>query len=326
MASYKEKLNWANCELSQYGFRMKKYSWTQSYLKGFYDFESSFTVDGVNHTGRGIDRRPLVASVKSLCESLESYIMSQGSFVTSSSGLSVHVDRHAAYKHALNEIVERDCFLTHYLTKTPFHTISDDISNYVSICTKVGLNVRFGLGYSAFENLSTVICKIDLSAFDLGFVIGLGTSETLSVAIEKSFLEAYCRSIPFVAIVSIKSSPLSRYEFASKKQWCSTDHYRIGLCPDNKSMENMFSTKSFVKKYKAIDFNSIDLIERNVCDHVPLIAASKFGSVYLTSDKLQRHFTGPTSNSKINQERLSQFRLSLGIVKNVINDIPHPLG
>lgn len=183
--------------------KVGRYDWTVDWLPGFFDFSLTLEVGGKVFSGRGVGESEVKAFVKAGAEAVERCVFA-ASDRPNTNGFAVHQNQELARRNAVHEILERDAFFCHYLTRTPFEKIPQpllekSIPGYLRICAKIkmlGGQLHFGRMRTA-HGIPAVACVTTgedcLQPF--GLMVGLGCAETLENAIMQAFLESFSRAV-----------------------------------------------------------------------------------------------------------------------------------
>jgi len=92
--------------------------WIRKSFPGIHDMSVRIQILGKPYEGRGHATTKDVAVQKALAEAIERAMCLQ--HLDTTNGVAAHYDLELAKKNARNELLERDLFLSHFLTKTPF--------------------------------------------------------------------------------------------------------------------------------------------------------------------------------------------------------------
>lgn len=293
------------------GLAAQKFDWGKNLMGGLTDYRVKTSLFGEDVWGIGIDSNEELAFLKAFSESIErSFCKKLG---MSSNGISAHWDEVDARKNSINELIERDIFLCHYLTGKPGKRISNDLIIKIN------------------ENISTLSCRIkvyelttlnDVHVFFtlgekgmLGNIIGLGAHTDVCIALKKSIIECLFR------LLANTQAPIKIDEEALMKP---IDHFNFHM--ENTALretkfidQSSFSTPITQSKLNLnIEWKTIgDLSQHFENINIKIIQAS--------SKNLQSLFYGKTNLKKINQPRIEDF-MNNQFVFNHLENLPHPIG
>ena len=143
MADSKAIGRWLISHRQDLNLQVDRLTWIKDWLPEQNHFNVEISLDGASATGSGIDEIADMAFVKAGAEAIERLICAQNQI--RSSGVAAHIDDKMAQENAAHELLERDAFLCHYLTKTPFiRSQANKNSMYQKIVQKLGpLGVSF---------------------------------------------------------------------------------------------------------------------------------------------------------------------------------------
>lgn len=230
--------------------RATQFKWVEEWLPHFHDFEVSIVVDGRTVKGRGIDQNSDLAFTKAGAEAIERAIcIGKG---LSSCGVAVHTENKLAKINARNELIERDRFFCHYLTKTAFQKKAPELKKTPELPNELSGNLTgegtgglageltsrltnepaSGLAEIDFAHLQEKLNThaVEIQIFEMsplnsirsmiciaqgektGLVLGLGASENSEVATQKALIECLMN---VVAALYGKVFPMSLNKKAS---------------------------------------------------------------------------------------------------------------
>ncbi len=99
--------------------KIQNLTWVNALEFGGFDCSVDLEVSGKSYRGRGWAQDENLAFVKAVAEASERAALGKSPF-TSSWGMAAHTDKVLAIENAKRELFERDAFLCHYLSRTPF--------------------------------------------------------------------------------------------------------------------------------------------------------------------------------------------------------------
>lgn len=319
MASNQEIIDWFLSHKKELKLKVGKGAWIKNWAQNFFDFSASVEINGKTYFGRGIDLDMDLAFVKACVESLERAICEE--YGVYSSGVAGHSDLEDAKKNAYAELVERDVFLCHYLTKTSFMPINPDGSTFIDYSDVINRLASKNVTLKLFElhsteNLNTVLCVSTLP--NSGVVVGLSSSRDLGTAIEKSFFESLSNTIAYLD--GNTYTPLLKEELEHTDIFRSIHHFRFNLT------DNSYSRLKGLTNGKEVShLENPSVIYKELKSSSQIINDSPLVFVKAESDKLQNIFYGETVKEKLNFERLNLFA-SKEIHFEDIEKRMHPLG
>lgn len=325
---------WINEHSQRLSLEYIRFDWTNKLSKGAFDIQCSFVRDGKNYVGRGTEENKDVAIIKSTAEMLERFFLDQLEEADSSNGVAVHTDAKTAEISALCELLERDSFFCHYLTKTPFKEI--EISSFpdtpilqgiLTLLKSHGAEIRIGQ-MRTDSRFSSVVCAIFGLSVESPFGMTLGTSVKLTVAeaLESALIEA-ARSA-FAYLLNPQLLTPDKDSNANSPFSCPEDHLRLGLDIDYAIQFKEVFFERHLAKFETlgskIDFEKVsissfkpELFDGSICMSPPIFMARA------SSDSLINLFFGEFFPDKGKLNRLSDF-LRRPISPHEINSTIHP--
>ena len=310
-----KKLNaWLLNNHKQLALKATQFHWTQDWMPDYCDLEVSIVLNGKQYVGRGMDKNSDFAFTKAGAEALERAFCFEGNVATC--GVAVHTDEKLAKENAQNELIERDRFFCHYLTKTPFKKI--DFDNYCGVQDKLK---KYDVVMKIFEmnplnNITSFVCLCEGER--VGLVVGLGSSCKRVVAIEKAVTECLSNT---VATLYGKSFSLSFKKFNSIKIYRPKYHRMLYFGERTLIEKNswILEGRELSRKKDWIDENSFQYLRlkggNNILGECPLVA------IKCENNLLQKSFFGKFAQKHINYERIMDFSKV-----SDVNYLPHPLG
>ena len=260
-------IDWINEYSEKLGLEYSIFDWTRGLDAELYDIQCSSKSNGKILTGRGTDKDKDTAIVKATAEVLEGYFLDRLSEAVSSNGVAIHTERQFAELSALFELLERDSFFCHFLTKTPFGSIDSTIVNDASLCRSIldlleskGAEIRFGQ-MNTDSRFSGVVCAIFGTNSTNGFGMTLGTSvkQTLHESILSALLESARSAVGYLSLTSEEITTLRNAGNAV----CSTPehHLLVGLEKNyaDRFKRAFFDTPAPILEKSELDFNDISI-------------------------------------------------------------------
>ena len=298
--------------------------WVEEWIPGFHDFEVSIVMNGQVFKGRGIDRSSDLAFTKAGAEAIERAICEENGI--SSCGVAVHVDYNLAKVSARNELVERDRFFCHYLTKTAFGKTTPEWSSdwggigFLEIQEKLrGHSIAIQVfEMNPLNSIRSMICITQGER--MGSTLGMGASENSVISTRKAITECLMNTIATLHEKSLSqkfngpmnpdSSPPNSHRYIEEENplW------------DNKWIfkgNEPLITPEFVEP-KRFEYK---ILERKdaLLKKAPIVA------VRCLNPYLQDSFFGNFNAKYINLKRLQTF-LGQPITLSQLNQSPPPLG
>ncbi len=207
-----------------------KYDWPERYFRGITDFASSFTVDGIEAVGRGIDHDQNLALEKSAAEAVERYICK--ALNIDSIGVAVSGES-GAREHAEREALERYFFNEHQRLQKPFLKITADSFEFPFICDILEEFETYNSGVAqlSFFKMAapspchayvTIIGKQGTAQF-----LGLSLHRETKRAIPRAFFEAMANFAKF----RDEPNAFEKDRVASPDAWNSDPVFLATLAP-----------------------------------------------------------------------------------------------
>lgn len=318
MADATRAIGWI---LSQNSFNVKIESaeWIGEILPGWTDICCTVNFGDREVVAWGASDSTDVALLKAFAEAAERGVFLKGSAGTSN-GFAAHLNREDARKNALNELLERDLFLCHFLTNTPFKSLdvsllkdSSQIARINAFSTRLGLRTRyFHLGRSG------VLCVCDglFNQPKVGFVVGASYKEDINL----SFLGATVETLRQAHFneklrVNRQLKVLTLSQFSELAQPRFEDHGALALDVEYaESISNLFENVATVN-INQVDSNCISIIDLPWIDE----GYCPFFFAQASASRAQQMFVGLPKKSKLNLDRLMEASGS-----RQINSKPHP--
>jgi hypothetical protein len=329
-----EFADWINEFESKIGFEYSSFDWTKTLPTHAFDIQCSFVRNGKHYVGRGTEEDKDLAIIKSTAEMLERFFLDQLKEADSSNGVAVHTEVKIAEISALCELLERDSFFCHYLTKTPFKEIeissfpdSPLLQGILTLLRSHGAEIRIGQ-MRTDSRFSSVVCAIFGLSAQSPFGMTLGTSVKLTVeqALESALIEAARSAIAYLLnpqLLNTKKDSNDNSTFS-----CPEDHLRLGLNIDYAiQFREMFFERhwaQFESLGSEIDFDKVsissfkpELFDGSICMSPPIFMARA------SSDSLINLFFGESIPNEGRLNRLRDF-LRRPISPHEINATIHP--
>lgn len=322
MASDQQIITWALKYSDRLGLKMTRLKWTERFAKGFFDYQVDIGRLGIS--GRGRSTNQVNALAKAVSEALERVAVMQAG-LSNTSGTAAHYDLSIARTSARAELIERDVFLCHFLTQTPFYPlskgeVSEVISGSVQLGRERGMDVEF------FEcircgTLRTILCCIggERTHKPFGLSIGLAASSNVHVATERAYMEALSKALWSQSVAYSFNGHLTQEVLSLR------DHQNAALDPEYlPKFRSIFLANPrpgvAVKNCKSSNFTFKEL-ELNIEG----VGGAPVSIVRASSDQVQTLFSGNAGYEKLNMERIRSFADECAQNVVINHEIPHPL-
>lgn len=322
--------DWAIENADRLDLKVDRLTWADAWIPGLWDFFVEIKVGGQTFNGRGSALTDDEAFTKAVAEAMERTAIPAS---TLSSGFAAHVDVESAKSSALKELVERDAFFCHWLTKTPFLQKLDEkscglslgdraIAHIVEQAETKGVQLQIAK-MKSFNRLSAYLCVASGTGAvpPFGTVIGLGCEADPDQAIRHAVVECLRTSVAWISGNYSGGEALSRAAFERIAAKGALEHERFGLSLDAVDLlaPNLDSLQDqiYIEPDMVADFTIIELPEP-VAD-APLIIARA------TSPRVQNAFFGPVAPAHVNLIRLAEF-CGRPVCLNDLRLDPHPFG
>jgi hypothetical protein len=196
------------------------------------DFEVRFEKEGFEYKGRGFSLKSAEqALVKALVECFERKVCRENALLNSN-GVASHFSAVEAKKNSEAEYLERVCFLLHFYTASAFGEVlgQDPLGHQLyqfpgvlQFCSRL-----IGYGSSRANRYAIVasLARLQLPGRCDGFVVGLGASESLSLALEKANQELF-QLVGYFTFSNQKT--LNLRQFQMQQELSFADHAWLAL-------------------------------------------------------------------------------------------------
>ena len=313
--------HWLDENAARFSLRTFAIEAIDELLPGFHDCSAVMEVDGERYAGRGQATSEAAALAKAIGETVERWLVARGyglltpggRHVRTSNGFAVHTSARAALANARQELIERDVFLCHTLTATPFQAIPRSLvrdhgpfGRFATRLSKLGIRLRLGLLPSE-TGLAVVVCAAFGDGFrrPFGVVVGLGARRSREGAITKAILECWCGLLP--VLHDLEDEALSRADVLALPDASIDAHHRFALHPEGgRELERLFSgPQRHVGPPRGQRFTTKPTVWARLpppFDQCPLVGAR------CESSELQQLFFGLPRASDVDVARLAAFR------------------
>lgn len=304
------------------GLKITELTWPRKLNLPVFDIEIKFEKFGKYASGRGMSIESFDdALTRAIGECLERIGWSASNAKTTN-GFAFHTDLSRAKDSAFFELIERDSFLCHYLTKTSPPKLAiiknqklKTIMRFLN-SQKVSLNLYKS---TSIEGLPTVICVLTgIKCWKkFGYFIGSSCDREVQTAQIKAILEAL-RSL--ISFLYSKPTPLLTLSgFNSKFTWEPSDHENLYINTEGHAFELFESWPIFSPSPQTrlnVSFNSLSLPS-------PFNDIGYMHIAECSSEALQPLYFGPTTPDVISINRLNKF-LGHPVNFSDLNIFPHP--
>lgn len=305
-------------------------NWKSLMGEDYHDCKTAVYLNDQLYEGRGSSQSEEIAFLKGFCEAIDRASFVDSGARGSTNGLAVHPDPAKAEEYARCEIIERDKFFCHYLTKarffSPQYSLKDAgfSDNALGFLKQNGLRFRLAEMRRSTDVYSYIFMAHGLeSEAPLGFMFGMGCRPNPLDAIKSAVIEGLRHIISNLHNGDLKS--ITENQFKRLGFWTPEDHLLLT------------NDLNYVKKISSWIFDleneSANSVEARVLEEIPVKSLSPpFGITApvsvrkaIQTDYTQDLFFGPVSKDYINFKRLSVFS-GREVKWSQINQTPHPMG
>lgn len=172
------------------GAEFKKVTIPLETLKWLHTIHFSFPDKRLDYYGLGSDSNEKLAYVKAVVEFFERtafYDVGLNGGFTSTNGIAGHRFYNSAHKAAIAELYERDAFLCHWYSQTPFLKVENtniDVQNVITELSGLKIKTLFRSTYLGFQKI--ILCFL-INEQSGGFALGLSSYKSNTT---KAFSEA----------------------------------------------------------------------------------------------------------------------------------------
>lgn len=314
---------WILSNIKNICLKIEELSWVDEFYSNSSDLVATLKLNSKEWKGHGHASSKDLALRKAITEAIERAISLQ--HISTSNGIAAHTNLESAKKNAQNELIERDLFLSHFITKTPFikeKNSKDKIP--LSIIKYINSN-EDNVDLFKFKNNNMgegYVCLISNSK-NWGGIIGLSFGELNSKElITKAVVEAF-RQYRFEIVTNKFKNRITLMDFNNLNKWNYADHGYLAqsldyfqliefLFPKDESEQNSNYVKYIKEKFK---FKIID-------NSLPELMNCPLHVVQCTSEDMQQLQLGPCLDEFISIDGLYRFT---GKKNMNINRLPHPI-
>ena len=315
-------------------FKFSEFKWTEKLKIELHDIQCEMKFNGKSILGRGTDQNRETAICKATAETLERFFLDQLLEAKTSNGVAMHIDSKSAELNALFELLERDSFFCHFLTKTPFQELKYEELVKCDICKAIvellkynGADVKFG-SMRSDSRFFGVICAIFGFDAPIKFGMTMGTSVRMNLqdAIYYSLIESARSAFGYILM------PDEELLLASVKKnlhpSSPQDHLEVAL---NVDYAHHFKDTYFIKNHSPLPKIRLNLGAISIASFKPelnvgdfIVSPPLFLAKASSCELLNLYFGEFVQNDKT-IERLSRF-LGERISLDDINRDVHPFG
>lgn len=341
MASTPTLSAWALQKCEDLDLQATRLTWVDEWCPSLVDFIVTIKVDGEIFEGRGMAETEDLAFTKAVAEALERAIMRHAN-VYSSNGLAVHTTIEEATAGAKRELVERDAFFCHWLTRTPFTGLIDPLidiklgnidiggrplADIVERIARLGVDLKIA-EMAAVRPYNAFICvsRGSRAPRPFGVHIGMGCDLDPASAIRHAVVE-WLRTTVAWCSPGYKGRPaITKAEFDAAPIKGPLHHELLGLSLESLGkLDHLLATEPLApESNQTIDIDSAG-VTITVLKKPNLIADAPIESVQASSSMLQDAFFGYPTIDRVNLARLRQFS-GLDLKFEELMHEPHPLG
>lgn len=305
-----------------------------------HSFSCEVNINGLKVKGFGKDKKQDIAIKKSIIEAIERVLIHEYNLETSN-GVAGHVIFDLAKKNAINELIERDLFLCHFLTKIPYQEISDELIKPELKKIQYFLEkhkIKISLFY-----LGEVGCLglLDGQYADrsFGYIVSSSYSESIESAIENTVFNLTQSGFYRLNENNDLSDqmPLSIEDFKCIKHPNFKHHGLLALHQDYvNSISFLFENKKNEiqdrdqnqnqnqKYHLGRPFNRDTIVCNNLVSSYAVLKNIPAHFVQAQSKQAQNLFLGFPIEESVNLDRLSQFSNKVHNIQSIFNK-PHPM-
>lgn len=316
---------WVLGNAKKLNLKIENLTWIEDFFPNFFDVAVSIEINDKIFEGRGNGDSRDLSLKKAMVESIERAICLD--YAKTTNGIAAHTDNRMAELNARNELLERDLFLNHFYTNTPFirletnlNSIPESVHNFLKKNQdKIGiwkmLSTNLGQGY---------VCSISSAQGKWGCILGLAFGQQSEVElITKSLFEAF-RQYTHLVTKNLLHDNHNIDQFLNLRGWIFDDHKKLALNPEYyKKIEFLFPEAPASEKLSDRIEYSESLFSfrtykptQQIFKNCPIFVTQCFG------DSFHELPLGPSETNLINIKSLQRF-LKDSLSPN--NPLPHPI-
>lgn len=313
---------WALKKSDSLGLKIENLNWLQEFLPDWIDLSAKIQVEGKEYYGRGHSQSRDKALLKAIVEAIERAICLET--LETTNGVAAHTELNKAKENAFNELIERDLFLSHFLTATAFEAIEDSIFSLPKTILDFVQNQNTAVLFYRMKqtNVGTgIVCMISHKS-DWGCILGLsfGVDDIKDLCL-KAFLEGF-RQYYHLQYKSELGNNLSLDQFFKKESWNFNSHQSLSLNREYFDQISFLFKDSAVSPKGIVNYDIEKFIfnvlysKRKLFDNIPLHIVSCIGN------DVQTLTPGPFLPKNISTEGLLRFGEMLN---EKMFKLPHPI-
>lgn len=310
--------DWLVLHSKALALEVNHFTWTKDWLPRYTDVSISLRWKDKTFIGRSLALSEEESLVTAGAEALERLAQAQNEIPTSN-GMAAHFSRDAAHEGGLRELVERDRFLCHFLTGTPFlpfdeKILDEDLRAVIARLAKLGVRLEMR-EMRRLNEFFSIACAAFGESYErpFGMVAGFGCDQDLKSAAQRAFLECIRHVLP---LIEEGDAPLTLDEFSRVPYPGPEEHYRLAL--------NLDMAREQARLFLPEAGSSVLQIEnfplRTEVKELPMELPGDlpgFLVVQVSCKDLQPFYFGVPKEDNINREALRRFS------KNPIKLQPH---
>ena len=311
MALHAQITDWIVARAADHDLQVMDLQWPSVWAPGFAAMSASIKIGSTTYVGNGIDLSPDIALIKAVVEAIEHSVKDESGLPTSS-GLAGHVTTDLAAEHALCELIERDAFFCHFLTKTPFLPVANpddlaaaagfDWSRVVKVAGVSGIKLHL-CGLQVPKGFHGVVClAMGQDGRPFGVILGLGCQHSQEAAFRKAVLE--CIWNVAAAVEGNLATPLALEAFATIEVPAVLDHLRLGLTVESATVMRRLIVPSAGKLGIPMPLSGLKLTKFLL---PTAVQSAPLNFVQASSPHAQSAYFGHVTASLVNLDRLSGF-------------------
>lgn len=328
METKESVIGWALARHEQLDLKITNLTGIRQWLPEWSDFQAKIRLSGQEFIGRGTAKNIDLALTKALSEALERAVAFTAGF-KDSNGIAAHPCPEKAKENAKLELFERDRFLSHFYTKTPFKALKDEVvfsttefSDAIVSLRESGIEVQFfeAAPVSGYFISGCVFFGEKYDPYPFGMVLGMGSSSDQAESLEKSFIEGL-RNISWIS--AEKPKALSIEDFGQISFPNPESHRLLGLSLEYASQ---FKEAALLKNQTefAHDQNLMREVEFSKISPIGLLSSAPLNFFACFSNEVQSTFWGQPRLENFNLTRLKLFSNKAEVFPSHL--LPHPIG
>jgi len=303
--------------------KVEHLDWIGPFFPEIEDVHVIININDKIYKGRGHSNTQDNALKKAISEAVERIVGLE--FAESTNGIASHFRLDLAKENARNELIERDLFLCHFMTNTPF-IFSRDLTNLIpegvrSYISDEGDSISI---YSMRHNSigKGLVCLI--SGKDIwGGIVGLSFgTECDQQLVVKATLEAFRLYWHRRSRKSLHSG-LPIHKFLEQTSWTFVDHGNLCLNLEYfKSIQHLFSAEKKIETAALVYYDLTEFSFEILSDKYSDLYDCPLYVVRCTSPYAQKLLAGPFNSENFSIEGLRRFTNNN---EYHVNKLPHPV-